>query len=76
MYDVVKTSIGKRLQSMLWTITTAGSDRAGICYEVRSFVTHVLNRTLLAHDGLGYKVEGRGVEDDAVRNHLHHRRRR
>jgi phage terminase large subunit-like protein len=64
VYDVVETSIGKRTQSMLWTITTAGSDRAGICYEVRSFVTQVLNRTLLAHDGLGYKVEGTAVEDE------------
>ena len=42
VYDVVETSIGKRAQSMLWVITTAGSNRAGICYEVRSFVTKVL----------------------------------
>src|SRR5690606_6921553 len=28
---------------LLWVITTAGSDRAGICYEVRSFVTKVLD---------------------------------
>ncbi len=64
VYDVVETSIGKRAQSMLWVITTAGSDRAGICYEVRSFVTQVLNQTLLAHDGLGYKIEGGAMEDD------------
>lgn len=42
VYDVVETSIGKRTQSMLWVITTAGSNRAGICYEVRGFVTKVL----------------------------------
>ena len=42
VYDVVETSIGKRAQSLLWVITTAGSNRAGICYEVRSFVTKVL----------------------------------
>ncbi len=65
VYDVVETSIGKRAQSMLWVITTAGSDRAGICYEVRSFVTQVLNHTLIAHDGLGYKVEGSAMEDDS-----------
>lgn len=64
VYDVVETSIGKRAQSMLWVITTAGSDRAGICYETRSFVTQVLNQTLIAHDGLGYKVEGGAMEDD------------
>jgi phage terminase large subunit-like protein len=43
VYDVVETSIGKRSQSLLWVITTAGSNRSGICYEVRSFVTKVLN---------------------------------
>ena len=43
VYDVVKTSIGKRSQPLLWVITTAGFDLAGICYEVRSFVLKVLN---------------------------------
>lgn len=42
VYDVVETSIGKRSQSMLWIITTAGSNRAGICYEVRGFVGKIL----------------------------------
>jgi phage terminase large subunit-like protein len=42
VYDVVETSIGKRAQSLLWIITTAGSNRAGICYEVRGFVLKVL----------------------------------
>lgn len=42
VYDVVETSIGKRAQSLLWVITTAGSNRAGICYEVRGFVIKVL----------------------------------
>jgi phage terminase large subunit-like protein len=40
---VVETSIGKRSQSLLWVITTAGSNRAGICYEVRGFLVKVLN---------------------------------
>ncbi len=43
VYDVVETSIGKRSQSLLWVITTAGSNRAGICYEVRTFVTKMLD---------------------------------
>lgn len=42
VYDVVETGTGKRDNSLLWVITTAGSDRAGICYEARSFVTRVL----------------------------------
>ena len=43
VYDVTETSTGKRSQSLLWVITTAGSNRAGICYEVRGFVLKVLN---------------------------------
>ena len=43
VYDVVETGTGKRDNSLLWVITTAGSNRAGICYEVRSFVTKVLD---------------------------------
>lgn len=43
VYDVVETGTGKRDNSLLWVITTAGSDRAGICYEVRTFLTRVLD---------------------------------
>lgn len=64
VYDVVETSIGKRKQSMLWVITTAGSDRAGICYEVRGYVAQILNDTLIRHDGMGYKVEGNAAQDE------------
>lgn len=43
VYDTLETGTGKRPQSMLWTITTAGSNRAGICYEIRTYATRVLN---------------------------------
>ena len=43
VYDVVETATGKRDNSLLWVITTAGSDRAGICYEVRTGVTRMLD---------------------------------
>jgi phage terminase large subunit-like protein len=42
VYDVIETSTGKRDNSLLWVITTAGSNRSGICYEVRSYVKGVL----------------------------------
>lgn len=42
VYDVVETGTGKRNNSLLWVITTAGSNRAGICYEIRTFVTKLL----------------------------------
>lgn len=43
VYDVVETGTGKRNNSLLWVITTAGSNRAGICYEIRTFVTKLLD---------------------------------
>jgi phage terminase large subunit-like protein len=46
VYDVVETGTGKRDNSLLWVITTAGSNRSGICYEVRTFVTRLLGRRL------------------------------
>lgn len=42
VYDVYDTSTGKRLQSMLWAITTAGTDTTGICYATRDYVIKVL----------------------------------
>lgn len=46
VYDVIDTARGAREQSLLWTITTAGTDRAGICYERRTHLTKVLERVL------------------------------
>ena len=43
VYDVVETGTGKRDNSLLWVITTAGSNRSGICYEVRTFLTKLLD---------------------------------
>lgn len=41
-YDVIETATAKRNNSLVWIITTAGSDTSGICYEVRSYVKKVL----------------------------------
>jgi phage terminase large subunit-like protein len=38
---------------MLWIITTAGSNRAGICYEVRGFVKKVLDKTAIDESQFG-----------------------
>ena len=46
LYDVIDTARGSREQSLLWIITTAGSDRSGICYERRTHVTKVLDRVI------------------------------
>ena len=46
VYDVIDTARGAREQAMLWIITTAGTDRSGICHERRTHVTKVLENVL------------------------------
>jgi phage terminase large subunit-like protein len=43
VFDVLETGTGKRGQSLMWCITTAGSDRAGVCYEQRTYAVKVLS---------------------------------
>lgn len=46
VYDVIDTARGAREQSLLWNITTAGTDRSGICYERRTHVTKILDSVI------------------------------
>lgn len=46
VYDVFETATGKRRQSLLLVITTAGTNRQGICYEIRDGLLKVLKGTL------------------------------
>lgn len=64
IYDVVETGAGKRDQSMIWSITTAGSNRSGICYETRTFLTAVLRSTLKAWGKSPYPVKGDTADDE------------
>ena len=43
VYDVVETGTGARTQPLIWAITTAGFNRAGICYEQRGYVRKLLS---------------------------------
>lgn len=42
MFDALDQSTGSRDQPLSWQITTAGSNRAGICYEQRAYVLKIL----------------------------------
>ena len=42
VYDVLETSTGARLQPLLWAITTAGFNRAGICFELHVYLKKIL----------------------------------
>lgn len=43
VWDVIETATGARSQPMVSAITTAGSNRSGICYELRTYTTKVLD---------------------------------
>lgn len=51
--DVIETATGARRQPLLWQITTAGFNLAGICYEVRTYTTKVLEGQITDHQHFG-----------------------
>lgn len=42
VWDVIETATGARAQPLVWAITTAGSNRAGICFEQQGYVRKIL----------------------------------
>lgn len=65
VHDVLDSATGSRAQPLIWKITTAGSNRAGVCYDQRTYLTKILNAVLKRHDGMGYKITGNAVDDDS-----------
>ncbi|QHI99355.1 terminase large subunit [Xylophilus rhododendri] len=53
VYDVLDSATGARSQPMIVMITTAGSDRSGICYEQRDYTCKALEGVLPQGEGLG-----------------------
>jgi len=47
LYENLESAMAKRDNNLLLSITTAGSDRLGICYEVRGHVIESLDRTFV-----------------------------
>jgi len=43
LFDVIETGTGSRTQPLMWLITTAGSNQAGICFEQRSYSIKILS---------------------------------
>jgi phage terminase large subunit-like protein len=69
LFDVLDSATGARSQPMIIMITTAGSDRSGICYEQRDYTIKVLNRTLIDETWFGMIFtldEGDAWHDPAV----------
>lgn len=53
VYDVLDTATGARAQPLIIMITTAGSDRSGICYEQRDYTVKVLEKTIVDESWFG-----------------------
>jgi phage terminase large subunit-like protein len=53
LFDVLDSATGARSQPLILMITTAGSDRSGICYEQRGYTIKVLERTLVDESWFG-----------------------
>ncbi|TNE75501.1 MAG: terminase large subunit [Gammaproteobacteria bacterium] len=62
VWDVIETGTGARRQPLLWGITTAGFNRAGICYEQRTYVVRILTGQAVDEEyfGIIYTID----EDD------------
>jgi len=45
IFDVLETGTGARRQPVLWLISTAGFNRAGICFEQRTYARKILDHT-------------------------------
>lgn len=44
VYDAISSACQKRLQSLLWMITTAGTDQSGVGFEMNTFTRKLLDR--------------------------------
>lgn len=53
LWDVVVTGCGKREQSLCLGITTAGTNRFGICYEQHTYLTKILDEVTESEDHFG-----------------------
>lgn len=53
LYDVIDSAFGARRNPLMWIITTAGFDTAGVCYEQRTFVAKILEGVVRAEHYFG-----------------------
>jgi phage terminase large subunit-like protein len=44
LWDVLATATGSRIQPLIWAITTAGLNRASVCYDQHNYVIDILSK--------------------------------
>ena len=65
IWDVLNVASGARAQPIIFAITTAGTNREGICYEIREYCTKVLDPHLDVNDDTFFAaIWGIDEEDD------------
>jgi phage terminase large subunit-like protein len=70
VYNVLVTALAKRLASMLFIITTAGTDVSGICYTQRVYTGKVLEGTVQddTRFGIIYTLDEEDLQDNGWMN--------
>lgn len=63
VWDLIATSMGARRQPLLFGITTAGSDRHGICWEQQQYAEQIL-RGVIDDDSYFAYIAGLDEDDD------------
>lgn len=69
VWDVLETATGARRQPLIWAITTAGFDQAGICYELHNYSVDVLEGRVQDDTWFAYIAtldEGDDWQDESV----------
>jgi phage terminase large subunit-like protein len=66
VWDVLDSATGARSQAMISAITTAGTDRSGICYELRDYTIKVLEGVAVDENWFGiiYTIDDGDVWHD------------
>jgi phage terminase large subunit-like protein len=63
LWDVLETATGSRSQSLIWAITTAGMNRASVCYDQRTHAIEMLKRIISDESYFGI-IYTRDDDDD------------
>jgi phage terminase large subunit-like protein len=53
LWDVLETATGSRAQPLLWAITTAGLNRASVCYDQHQHTIDILSKRLVDESYFG-----------------------
>lgn len=65
MWDILETATSARRQPLMYAITTSGSDRQSICYQLHQYTRKVLEGTVEddSHYGVIYSLDNEAAAD-------------